>query len=81
MGMNRRQIGTGEGRYDFNPGHGYMLGLPERASDCNLTTGVPTNGVAGFAPAAIWQNWLGTIGSLIYVNSGTVTSTTWTNIA
>lgn len=42
--------------------------------------GTPTNGDAGYAPSCLYQNLTGTIGSLLYVNSGTVTSATWTNI-
>jgi hypothetical protein len=52
--------------------------LPGTSS--TAVTGVPTNGIPGFGPAAIFQNWKGSLGSLVYVNTGTVTSATWTNI-
>ncbi len=40
----------------------------------------PTNGQPGFQVGCFWQNTAGSVGSLIYVNTGTTTSATWTNI-
>lgn len=41
----------------------------------------PTNGVVGYAPSCLWHNLAGTVGTLIYVNTGTFASATWLNIA
>ncbi len=35
----------------------------------------------GFAIGCLYINTSGTIGSLLYINSGSATSATWTNIA
>lgn len=63
------------------PVRGILIATPEVVGTCNLTTGVPTNGIAGYAPGCLWQNFLGTAGSVLYTNQGTVTSATWLNIA
>ena len=65
----------------FIPGYGHLIGIPTRpGTTCTATTGVPTNSVGGFAKSALFFNFLGSAGSLIYVNTGTNLSTTWTNI-
>lgn len=50
-----------------------------------VQTDTPTakgfNGAAGFAPGCLYQNVTGTVGSVLYVNTGTKTSATWTNVA
>lgn len=40
-----------------------------------VNRGAPTAGKAGYAPGALWQD---TTNALIYINTGTATSTTWT---
>jgi hypothetical protein len=47
----------------------------------NVTTGVPTNGISGYAPGCLFINSIGSAGSLVYTNVGTSTSATWLNIA
>lgn len=42
-----------------------------------IATAAPTNGTVGFAKGCLWQNTAGSLGSLLYVNSGTQTSATW----
>lgn len=61
-------------------GGGNMRGWPMNASDANLTTGVPTNGTKGWLPGAIFQNFRGSVGSILYVNVGTVASSTWVEL-
>lgn len=68
-------------RFMFVPGQGHMMGLPTRPGESSTaTTGVPTNGIAGFAKGALFHNFKGSAGSLLYVNTGSNTSATWTNI-
>ncbi len=38
------------------------------------------NSANGFAPGCIYINTAGAVGSYIYINSGTATSATWSNI-
>lgn len=68
-------------RMMFVPGQGHLMGLPTRPGESSAaTTGVPTAGIAGFAKGAMFHNFKGSLGSLLYVNTGTNTSATWTNI-
>ncbi len=81
MSNARHDYQSGEDKVGFMPGIGFMYGFPTRPGATSAaTTGVPTNGVAGWGVGAIFQNFKGSIGSLIYVNTGSVTSCTWTNI-
>lgn len=41
----------------------------------------PSNGVAGYAKGCLWINDQGSAGSLLYINTGSTTSATWTNLA
>ncbi len=41
----------------------------------------PTNGQPGYATGCLWRNLAGTVGGILYLNTGTKTSTTWLNIA
>lgn len=82
MAVSRFDIESGVDRDTFVAGYGHMRGWPTRpGSSSAATTGVPTNGIAGFAPGALFQNFKGSVGSLLYINTGTVSSATWTNIA
>lgn len=72
---------AGTDRYMNVAGYGFLIGIPTRPGESSTaTTGVPTNGIAGFAPGANFYNFKGSLGSLLYVNTGTVTSATWTNV-
>ena len=44
-------------------------------------SGAPVNGVSGFAVGCLWVNYAGAAATILYVNIGTATSTTWLNIA
>jgi len=47
----------------------------------NTSTGVPTNGIPGYSKGALFINPLGSAGSLLYVNQGTSTSSSWASVA
>lgn len=83
MAVSRLDIQTSVDRLMLCPGYGYLLGLPANPGvTSDASTGVPTNGVAGFAPGAIFINYKSSGGSThLYVNTGTVTSATWTALA
>ncbi len=82
QGMGQGSRATADDRADFVPGVGYMTGYPSRPGTSSAaTTGVPTASIKGFAPGALFRNWKGSSGSLLYINTGTVTSATWLNIA
>lgn len=81
MAVTRFDIQSGVDRLLNLPGVGHFLGLPTRpGSSSAATTGVPTNGVKGYAPSGLFLNFKGSIGSLVYANTGTYLSSTWTNI-
>jgi hypothetical protein len=81
MAVSRFDINSGVDRLLFYSGQGHLLGLPTRPGTTSTAgTGVPTNGVAGFAPGAVFYNFLGSPGSCLYVNVGTNLSTVWKNI-
>lgn len=80
--ISRLDIDSAVDRILFKEGYGHLIGFPTLpGTSSTATTGVPTNGIAGFAPAALFINFKGSVGSLIYVNRGTITSATWMNIA
>lgn len=82
MAVSRIDIESGVDRLMFYSGQGHLLGLPTRGgTSSNSTTGIPTDGIAGFAPGALFLNFKGGAGSSLYVNIGTNTSTNWLNIA
>lgn len=82
MSISRFDINSSEDRLFYKEGYGHMLGYPTRPGTSSaVTTGVPINGIQGFAPGALFQNFKGTVGSLLYVNTGTFLSATWLNIA
>lgn len=58
---------------------GYLMGMPfaNAGKSFTLATGVPINGVAGYAKSALWFN---TTNGGVYQNTGTVTSATWTKL-
>lgn len=76
-------------RFDDQHGTGIMYRIPSRGillatigseTNFNATTGVPTNSVANYAPGCMFINPLGSIGSFVYHNTGTLASATWTNV-
>lgn len=64
-----------------HPTYGITIATLGSETSYNTTTGVPTNGTAGYAIGCLWQNFLGASGSAAYINTGTLASSTWTNIA
>lgn len=82
MAVSRLDIDAGVDRLLFINGQGHMIGLPTRPGTSSAaTTGVPTNGIAGFAPSALFLNFKGSAGSALYINIGTNLSATWQNVA
>jgi hypothetical protein len=69
--MRRQELQDATGVALHNPPDG-VLQVYQRVG--------PTNGQAGFAVGCIWVNMAGTIGGILYVNTGTKTSSTWTNV-
>jgi hypothetical protein len=81
MADTRLDISPAVDRLMFVAGYGHLMGIPTRPGETSTaTTGVPTNAVAGFAKGAIFHNFKGSLGTLLYVNTGTNTSATWINI-
>lgn len=81
MAVTRLDIQSGVDRLMFVAGVGHLIGLPTRpGASSAATTGVPTAAIAGFAPGALFLNYKGSTGSLLYVNTGSNTSATWTNV-
>jgi hypothetical protein len=68
-------------RHDVQDATGRLVYLPGRGTLQAWGSTVPTNGQTGFAPGCLYQNLAGTAGSVLYVNTGTFTSSTWLNIA
>lgn len=82
MAVTRMDVQAGVDRLMFVAGQGHMIGLPSRPGESSTaTTGVPTNGIVGFAPGALFLNYKGAASSALYVNTGTNASATWTNVA
>lgn len=79
----RNDVQDATGRLYYDSGRGTLLATPGQAGSANTTTGVPTNGITGFAPGCIFINFLnnGTSNQNVYVNTGSFTSATWTAIA
>lgn len=81
MPLSSLDINATVDRYINVVGYGHLLGLPTMPGQSSTAgTGVPTNGIKGFAPSAIFYNFKGTVGTLVYVNTGTYDSSTWSNI-
>lgn len=78
---NRLDRQDATGRSGYMAGRGNTDGFPTHGGgDSDATTGVPTNGIQGFAPGAIFRNWKGSSGTTLYVNIGTFLSATWLNV-
>ncbi len=83
MSTTRDDVQDATGKRTFISGRGFMRAFPMDANsgDYTAVTGVPTNGKVGYAPGCLWQNYLGTAGTILYVNTGTAASSTWLAIA
>ena len=67
-------------RQTLQDGTGVMLSKPPVGISYTVLATTPTNSIPGYHVGSIWINTAGTIGSIVYVNTGSATSTTWTNI-
>lgn len=67
-------------RTDIQDATGRLQYLPGKGQLHAWGSGVPTDGVQGFAPSCIYQNVDGTAGSTFYVNIGTFLSSNWFNL-
>ncbi len=68
--MRRQDVQDATGRSEYNPGYGQMRAWGNSA---------PTNGQQGFAPACLYQNLAGVIGTCFWINIGTFASSQWIN--
>src|ERR1700734_143414 len=69
--MRRQDVQDATGRSEYNPGYGQMRAWGK---------GSPTNGQQGFAPGCIYQNLTGVIGTCLWCNIGTFSSSQWINV-
>lgn len=77
MSDSRFDINSSVDRLMYVDGRGHLIGLPNRPGESsNATTGVPTDGLKGWAPGALFFNYKANPGTL-YVNRGTYASSTW----
>ncbi len=83
MATSRRDFQAAVDRSDWMPNRGFLVGFPFLPGQTsNATTGVPTDGVAGFATGALFYNVKATTTApRVYVNTGSNTSATWTPLA
>jgi hypothetical protein len=68
-------------RHDIQDATGRIEYLAGRGTIQAWGAAAPTGGTAGFAPGCLYHNLAGTLGSVLYVNVGTFTSSNWVNIA
>ena len=80
MAVTKDDVQDATGRRTYIPVRGNMRGWPGKLNVDYTGSGIPTNGIPGFAPGATFQNFLGAAGSAFYVNVGTVTSATWVEL-
>jgi hypothetical protein len=88
MADRRLDVEAAVDRLMFIPGKGHLIGMDSRpGQSSNATTGVPVDGIAGFAHGAIFFNMKGTAGAQalgsgtgLYVNQGTNLAAVWANI-
>lgn len=78
MSISRFDIDSGVDRLMMQNNYGHVLAFPSRPGTSSAaTTGVPTNGTAGWAPGALFHNYKGGPGTSLYVNVGTNLSSLW----
>lgn len=80
MAASRDDVQDATGRRTYIAVRGNMRGWPSKSGVDYTGSGIPTNGIPGFAPGASYQNFLGGAGTAFYINVGTVTSATWVEI-
>ncbi len=88
MAVTRDDIQDPTGQRSNMPGRGFLRGFGHGAAYYNNTTttingikGNPINGEVGWAKSALFQNDVApTSGNFLWINTGTNTSATWTNL-
>lgn len=68
-------------RHDVQDGTGVIAAARPDGVTILQQHSTPTNSVKGYTPGCIWINMSGTAGTVLYVNIGTASSTTWVAIA
>lgn len=70
-------------RHDAQDNTGILERVPQRGTVQAWAATTPTNGAVGYAPSCLWHNVTspGVLGTILYVNVGSLTSATWLNIA
>ncbi len=83
IAISRFDVDSAVDRLMFINGYGHLMGLPSAPGvTSTATTGVPTNGVAGFVQGALFYNYKASgLSTALYLNSGTVSSATWNAIS
>ncbi len=83
MAISRFDIDSAVDRLMFVNGYGHLMGFPTNPGVTSTAgTGVPTNGVAGFVQGALFYNIkAASLATALYINSGTVSSATWSAIS
>jgi hypothetical protein len=80
MAVTKDDVQDVTGRRTYYPGRGNLRGWPSKLNVDYTGSGVPRNGIQGFAPGATYQNFLGAAGSAFYINVGTFASSTWVEL-
>jgi hypothetical protein len=81
MSIARLDIDSYTDRLMYKEGYGHLIGLPTQPGVTSaVTTGIPTNGTAGFAPGCLFLNFKGGPSTAQYVNIGTNASSQWINV-
>ncbi len=68
-------------RLEPQSGEDVLVRHPGRGNAWTFGDTTPTNGQSGFVKGCLYSNLSGSAGSLLYINTGSATSTTWTNLA
>lgn len=81
MAVTRDDVQDPTGLRTYYAGRGFLRCWPGRLNADYTGDGVPVDGLKGYAKGAIYQNFLATsAATLLYVNSGTQTSSTWVSL-
>jgi hypothetical protein len=60
---------------------GVVIDNEPQGKDLVYGTTTPTASASGFEKGCLYVNTAGSLGSILYINTGSNTSATWTNIA
>lgn len=67
-------------RHNLQDATGVITRHPVKGVTSVQSAVAPTAGKAGYATGCQWTNLKGTLGGILFVNTGSNTSATWTNI-